>query len=289
MLQSADPKGNTKPPQPKNRFVRQTPTTRKPIKVPRARDITTHSGALVKPSEEVIKSIGCRELVVGVDIETHDWETNRGSKGGAGQYGHYARCNSNDHAARIVQIGWAVRKHGEAPDVKERLIKPDGYTISAKATKYHGISHEFADSHGMQLRDVLSEFMQEMSALHRAGARMVVHHLELDCGIISKELSRACLDDLQEEWAMIARKGLCTMFPSIGKWVRTCKGLELAPCHSGNTMKLDDMLRCLLPDVCRGARHSAGCDARLHVLLFDALHDLMSKTSEPADQREVGS
>ena len=141
----------------------------------------------------------------------------------------------------------------------------------------------------MLLRDVLNEFMEEMSTLYEEGARMVVHHLEFDCGIISKELSRERLDDLQEEWATIARNGLCTMDPSIGKWVRTCKGLELAPCHSGNTMKLDDMLRCLLPDVCRGARHSAGCDARLHVLLFAALQDMLRKACEPADQKEVRS
>jgi hypothetical protein len=290
MLQSSDPKESAMPPPQKKRFVLQTPTARKPVKVPRARDITTQSVALVKPSEEIIKSIGCRELVVGVDIETHDWKTNHGSKGGLGQYGHYARCNSNDHAARIVQIGWAVWKHDEPMVVKERLVKPQGYTISAKATRYHGISQAFADSQGMRLRDVLNEFMQEMSELHRAGARIVVHHLEFDCGIISKELGRACLDDFQEEWAIIARNGLCTMDPSIGKWVRTCKGLELAPCHSGNTMKLDDMLRCLVPDACcRGARHSAGCDARLHVLLYNALYDMVREAAELAGRTEKGS
>ena len=93
------------PPPQKKRFVLQTPTARKPVKVPRARDITTQSVALVKPSEEIVKSIGCRELVVGVDIETHDWETNHGSKGGLGQYGHYARCNSNGAGSFCASIG----------------------------------------------------------------------------------------------------------------------------------------------------------------------------------------
>ena len=240
--------------------------------------------------KKLLKTLAVASCLLAWTSKLTTGKSNRGSKGGTGQYGHYARCNSNDHAARIVQIGWAVRKDDEPLVVKERLVKPHGYTISAKATRYHGISQAFADSQGMRLRDVLNKFMQEMSELHQAGARIVVHHLEFDCGIISKELGRACLDEFQEQWAIIARNGLCTMDPSIGKWVRTCKGLELAPCHSGNTMKLDDMLRCLVPDACcRGARHSASCDARLHVLLYNALYDMVREAAELAGRTDKGS
>ena len=263
----------------KKRIVFQKPPARKHLKIPRARDLSENACAFVCPSEEVRKRIGPGTFVVGVDIETHDWETNGGSKGGFGQFGHYARCNSNDHAARIVQLGWAARRADGPPETKERLVKPHGYWISEKAAKFHGVTHDRACAHGMPLRDVLLEFMEDMHVLTEEGARMVVHHLEFDCGIISKELGRAGLDHLQEEWANVARRGLCTMDPSIGQWVRTCKGLELAPYHTGNTMKLDDMLRCLAPDVRPVARHSAGQDAHLHVLLFDALYNMVLQTS----------
>ena len=234
---------------------------------------------LVKPSEEVNKQLGEHPLIIGVDIETHDWDVNAGSKGGIGQFGHYSRCNYTIGVARIVQIGWAVRRVGRTIDVKEKLVKPETHAISEKATNFHGISQDFACSHGMLLRDVLNEFMEEMSALYKEGARMVVHHLEFDCGIIATELSRANLDHFQELWATFSRQGLCTMDPYLGKWVRMCKGLEVAPSYSGNTMRLDDMLRCLASDTCLSARHTAGRDAHLHVLLFDALVSLMRQAS----------
>ena len=63
------------------------------------------------------------------------------------------------------------------------------------------------------------------------------------------------------------------MDPAIGKWVRTCLGMEIAPYESGNTMRLDVMLEGLAPE--SGAlarkRHSAGADAQLHVILYRAL------------------
>ena len=183
------------------------------------------------------------------------------------------------HDARIVQIGWALRRGEAEIYVKERLAKPNGFTISKKAEAFHGISHERACSEGLALHDVMTEFIQEMCDLLGEGARLVVHHLEFDCGIIAREADRVGLGHFQDKWADLARKGFCTMDPCIGKWVRTCKGLQLAPHYGGNIMRLDDMIRCLAPDTFFGARHTAGCDARLHVVLFDALYNMMREAS----------
>ena len=103
------------------------------------------------------------------------------------------------------------------------------------------------------------------------------------------DFRRPCLENLLEEWVIIVRNGLRTMDPVIGKLVRTCNGLELAPWHFSITVKLDDVFRRLVPDVCRDARHSAGYDARLHVLLYNALYDMLREASEPAGQKEKSS
>ena len=261
------------------RFVAKSRPPRKTIKVPLVSELTTHPSVLVAPPEEVCKQLGFHPLIVGVDIETHDWENNAGSKGEEGPFGHYSRCDSNVYDARIVQIGWAVRRGEEEIHVKEKLVKPQGFTISKKAEAFHGISHERACSEGLSMYDVMTEFIQDMCVLHDEGARLVVHHLEFDCGIIARELNRIGLDHFQDTWADLARKGFCTMDPCIGKWLRTCKGLQLAPHYGGNIMKLDDMIRCLVPDTIFGTRHTAGCDARLHVAVFDALYNMMREAS----------
>ena len=94
------------------------PAKREPAKVPMASQINIGAPVATIPPTEVMDLIGDNDLVVGVDIETHDWETNAGSKGYVGQYGFYTRCDSDDHAARIVQLGWAISANGAETRVK---------------------------------------------------------------------------------------------------------------------------------------------------------------------------
>ena len=212
------------------------PAKREPAKVPMASQINTGAPVATLPPTEVMDLIGDNDLVVGVDIETHDWETNAGSKGYVGQYGFYTRCDSDDHAARIVQLGWAISANGAETRVKELLVKPNGFRISDKAARLHGTTHDVATSQGQPLRDVLSEFIGELLAAHASGGRVVIHHLEFDAGIINREFERAGLQCYQAVWAQIARAGMCTMDPAVGKWVRTCLGMEVAPYPNGNTI-----------------------------------------------------
>ena len=103
---------------PRKRAKFTQPAKREPRKPPLAFQIKLGVPVATPPPEEVRDLIGDNDLVVGVDIETHDWETNAGSKGCVGQYGFYTRCDSNDHAARIVQLGWAISATGAETRVK---------------------------------------------------------------------------------------------------------------------------------------------------------------------------
>ncbi len=111
---------------------------------------------------------------------------------------------------------------------------------------------------------------------HASGGRVIIHRMEFDAGIINRELERAGLQRYQKVWAQIARVGMCTMDPTVGKWIETCLGMELAPYTIGNTMKLDFMLQGLAPTSLSllSKRHSAGADAQMHVLLDRAFVQL---------------
>ena len=194
MAARVDVEAGTKP---RKRAKFTPPAKREPRKPPMASQIKLGAPVATPPPEEVRDLIGDNDLVVGVDIETHDWETNAGSKGCVGQYGFYTRCDSNDHAARIVQLGWAISATGAETRVKELLVKPDGFRISDKAARFHGITHDVAASQGQPLRGALCEFMAELMAAHVSGGRVIIHHLEFDAGIINRELERAGLQRYQ--------------------------------------------------------------------------------------------
>ena len=120
--------------------------------------------------------------------------------------------------------------------------------------------------------------MKDMISLYHKGGRIVVHHLEFDCGIIQLELERSGLEDMQHAWDDIARSGVCTMDPALGKWVRSCLGTELAPHPNGNAMRLNDMLAGLIPDQSDllGKHHTAGADAQLHLRLYRKLQQMVN-------------
>lgn len=248
-----------------------------PTKIPRACELHCDGVARhVEPPDVVTQHLS-NELVVGVDVDTHDWGTNVGSKGGIGQYGFYTRCNSNIGRCHIVRLGWAISGSNAPTVTKERLVKPECYIISEKAEQHHGISNKVATQQGRDIRDVMEEFMDDMMTLYARGWRVVIHHIELDAGIISQELIRADMNNSKTEWESIARRGVCTMCPVLGRWVRQCLNIEISPNMSLNTMRLDIMLKHLAPD--GTVSRSAGSDAEKHVILYFALQRL-AKESE---------
>lgn len=246
------------------------PEVPKKTRVPRASDLLlTQSVTSIEPPTEVREKLGSSQLMIGVDIETHDWEERRGNQGSLGQFGFYSLCHPDDFNARIVQIGWTIGSHDHVLATKEHLVRPESFNISMKAAKYHGITHEKACAEGNPIDVVLQEFMQDILDVDQRGGRMVVHHLEFDCGIIARELERAN-SKYQKEWSRIARRGVCTMDPSIGRWLRACFGEEQSSNKKTNTMRLSKLVSKLLPggDAQFGLPHTAGADSHRHLRLY---------------------
>ena len=256
--------------------------------IPRVADLPTGIPSAVKPPPIVRQKFGEDELVVGVDVETADWKEG-GPKPSMhkGAFGFLTRCREDVFNERIVQIGWAIGNsdpQSAATKYKEIVIKPDGFVISDKAIKFHGITNERAQK-GVSLRDALTEFMAEMQQAAKRGCRVVIHHLEFDAGLIARELVNAGLDDLVEPWIAIARNGFCTMDPDVGKWLQCCKGRDFEPHESKYVLPLRHMLDLLFPSndkahLLKSNLHTAAADAQAHRLVYNALRSLALSTDE---------
>ena len=134
------------------------------------------------PQDVAVKLRGI-DHIIAIDIETNDWQahppSSQSSRGGLGQYGFFTILHPDDLLARIVQISWVVGKRSDAePAIKEFIVRPDGFRISAKATEYHHIAEEQANAEGVPLAIVLREFVDDIRAAVAQGGRVVSHNLE---------------------------------------------------------------------------------------------------------------
>jgi DNA polymerase-3 subunit alpha len=91
-------------------------------------------------------------------------------------------------SARLVQLAWQIHnERGALVEVKNFIIKPDGFTIPYNAEKIHGISTERAMNAGMPLDHVLNEFEEAL----RKTEFLVGHNVEFDLGVVGSEMLRA--------------------------------------------------------------------------------------------------
>jgi DNA polymerase-3 subunit alpha len=92
-----------------------------------------------------------------------------------------------DNWPRLVQLAWQVHdKNGALVDVKNYIVKPEGFEVPYQAEKVHGISTERALSEGKDLAWVLEEFNKSL-----AKTQFVVgHNVEFDNNILGAEYLR---------------------------------------------------------------------------------------------------
>lgn len=92
-----------------------------------------------------------------------------------------------DNWPRAVQIAWQLHdEKGELLEVKNFIIKPDGFTIPFNSEKIHGISTERATKYGVDLDFVLDEF----EAVLKRTKFNVGHNIQFDLNIMGSELLR---------------------------------------------------------------------------------------------------
>ncbi len=112
-----------------------------------------------------------------------------------------------DAFPRVVQLAWQLHDYkGELIEVKNYIIKPDGYTIPFNAEKIHGISTERAEKMGMPIEFVMDEFKKALAETDFA----VGHNVEFDMKVMGAEYARADRDD-----GLMKKRTLDTMLMSI--------------------------------------------------------------------------
>lgn len=98
-----------------------------------------------------------------------------------------APLNDFDNWPRMVQLAWQVHNEkGELVDVKNYIVKPEGFEIPYGAEKVHGISTERANKQGEELSFVLNEFNKALEIVNTVSG----HNVEFDNSIIGSEFLR---------------------------------------------------------------------------------------------------
>ncbi len=117
-----------------------------------------------------------------------------------------------DNWPRLVQLAWQVHDDkGKLVDVKNYIIKPEGFNIPFNASKIHGISTERAVQEGIDLSEVLEIFMQELEKVKF----VIGHNIGFDNNIVGCEFLRKNMPNLLQSFAKIDTKDDATEFCKI--------------------------------------------------------------------------
>ena len=105
-----------------------------------------------------------------------------------------------DNWPRMVQIAWQMHdEKGSLIDVKNFIIKPEGYDIPYNAEQIHGISTERAQKQGVDLKIVLEEFATDVK-----NSKFVVgHNIKFDNNIVGCEFLRLEMNNFLSNFPLL--------------------------------------------------------------------------------------
>ena len=110
---------------------------------------------------------------------------------------------------RMVQLAWQIHDvKGDLIEVKNYIVKPDGFTIPYNSEKIHGISTELANKKGIPLDEVLTLFT---NALKNA-SYIIGHNISFDNNIVGCEFLRSNMPNILTEKISVDTKEEATEF-----------------------------------------------------------------------------
>ena len=110
---------------------------------------------------------------------------------------------------RMVQLAWQIHDvKGDLIEVKNHIVKPDGFTIPYNSEKIHGISTELANKKGIPLDEVLTLFT---NALKNA-SYIIGHNISFDNNIVGCEFLRSNMPNILTEKISVDTKEEATEF-----------------------------------------------------------------------------
>jgi len=104
---------------------------------------------------------------------------------------------------RLVQLAWLAYDHvGNKLSDGNYIIKPEGFSIPADASRIHGISNERALREGLLIVDVLNTFQTMLDA----ATTLVAHNMSFDEKIVGAEFIRNNMSNVLDR-----KQKICTM------------------------------------------------------------------------------
>lgn len=137
-----------------------------------------------------------------------DCETN----GLMGQYGAKPNSKNLNLFPRVVQFSWGLyTESGEQMTIKDFIIKPDGWTMKG-SEKIHGISLDRANKEGVDIKDVLAMFKNDID---NHCLKLVCHNVDFDKLVVASEFLRANIPitDVDTYCTMKETADFCKLYP----------------------------------------------------------------------------
>lgn len=156
---------------------------------------------------------------------------------------------------RLVQIAWLLFDvNGYLIERKNAIIRPEGFSIPEKTVQIHGITTQYAEHFGEDIRQVIAEFSRDI----RRSTVAVAHNFDFDCQVVAAECMRMGYAN-----PLTAMPRICTMKSSPG----VCRDH-----HYGRTkwLSLRDLHVALFASEYEGV-HNAEADAAACARCFFAL------------------
>ena len=123
-----------------------------------------------------------------------------------------APVSDSENWPRLVQVAWQLHNEmGELIEVKNFIIRPDGFNIPYNAEKIHGISTQRAQQQGVDLSFALEEFNKAVSN----STFIVGHNIVFDINIMGAEYYRTQMNTSLMEQQIIDTKEEGTDFCAI--------------------------------------------------------------------------
>ena len=120
-----------------------------------------------------------------------------------------APLNDFDNWPRLVQLAWQIHNEkGELLEIKNFIVKPEGFEIPYGSEKIHGISTQRATLEGHPLDFVLEEFNKALSKVKTVSG----HNIEFDNSIMGSELLRRETETELFNKNIIDTKGVSTNY-----------------------------------------------------------------------------
>ena len=148
--------------------------------------------------------------------------------------------SADDNWPRLVQLAWVVYdENAELIEQGSRIIRPDGFTISAESAAIHRVTQERAEKEGRPLAEVLDEFLAAFNSCAVVAGHNVIG---FDKNVVGSEFIRAGMAGVKNkpEWicTMKASTAVCKIpgkfgfkWPNLGELYRYLFREDLVEAH----------------------------------------------------------